>query len=86
MRISRLATRLLIGGLFVGHGAQKLAGAFDGPGIEGTEKMTDAHLVYEGRDLRKQVTDAIASAAAQARLMRRVKEDAERQDALKKLE
>jgi len=41
MRISRLATRLLIGGLFVGHGAQKLAGAFDGPGIEGTEKMMD---------------------------------------------
>jgi len=41
MRIVRLGTRLLIGGLFVGHGAQKLAGAFDGPGIEGTAKMMD---------------------------------------------
>jgi putative oxidoreductase len=39
MRIVRLATRLLVGGLFVGHGTQKLMGAFNGPGIEGTEKM-----------------------------------------------
>lgn len=54
--------------------------------LEGTEKMTDAHLVYESRDLRKQVMDAISIAAANNRLMRRVKEEAERQDALKKVE
>jgi putative oxidoreductase len=39
MKIARLATRLLIGGLFVGHGTQKLFGAFDGPGVDGTEAM-----------------------------------------------
>lgn len=54
--------------------------------LEGADKMTDAHLVYESRDLRKQVVDAINIAAANAKLMRRVKEEAERQDALKKLE
>lgn len=41
MKIARVAARLLIGGLFVGHGLQKLTGAFDGPGIEGTESMMD---------------------------------------------
>jgi putative oxidoreductase len=41
MKIVRLATRLLIGGLFVGHGTQKLIGAFEGPGIDGTEQMME---------------------------------------------
>jgi putative oxidoreductase len=41
MKIGSLAARLVIGGLFVGHGTQKLVGAFDGPGIEGTEKMME---------------------------------------------
>jgi putative oxidoreductase len=36
MRLMTLAARLLIGGLFVGHGTQKLKGWFGGPGIEGT--------------------------------------------------
>lgn len=31
--------RLTVGGLFVGHGLQKLTGAFDGPGIEGVTGM-----------------------------------------------
>jgi len=53
---------------------------------EGDENMTDAHLIYESRDLRKQVVDAIQIAAANNKLMRRVKEEAERQDQLKKLE
>src|ERR1700712_1692469 len=35
MKLAKLATRVLIGGLFVGHGTQKLAGWFDGPGIDG---------------------------------------------------
>jgi putative oxidoreductase len=31
--------RGLIGGLFIGHGTQKLLGWFDGPGLEGTAGM-----------------------------------------------
>ena len=42
MKIGRLAARVVIGGLFVGHGTQKLFGWFDGPGLEGTEQMMDA--------------------------------------------
>ncbi|HWA67362.1 MAG TPA: DoxX family protein [Mycobacteriales bacterium] len=41
MNTGRLAARLVIGGLFVGHGLQKLRGSFDGPGIEGTAQMMD---------------------------------------------
>ena len=39
---ARLAARGIIGGLFVGHGMQKLAGWFGGPCIEGTEQMMHA--------------------------------------------
>lgn len=42
MNIGRLAARAVIGGLFVGHGTQKLFGWFGGPGIAGTEQMMDA--------------------------------------------
>jgi putative oxidoreductase len=42
MHSGRLVARLVIGGLFVGHGLQKLRGDFDGPGIEGTAKMMDS--------------------------------------------
>ena len=38
--------RLVVGGLFVGHGLQKLVGAFDGPGLDGTEGMMK-HLEIE---------------------------------------
>ena len=41
MRLAKLATRVLVGGLFVGHGTQKLKGWFDGPGIEGTTGMME---------------------------------------------
>jgi putative oxidoreductase len=41
MRLAKLATRVLIGGLFVGHGTQKLKGWFDGPGIEGVTGMME---------------------------------------------
>jgi putative oxidoreductase len=41
MSVGRLASRLLIGGLFVGHGTQKLFGWFGGPGRAGTEAMMD---------------------------------------------
>lgn len=42
MEIGRLAARAVIGGLFVGHGTQKLFGWFDGPGLDGTEQMMGA--------------------------------------------
>jgi putative oxidoreductase len=37
----RLLLRCLVGGLFIGHGTQKLFGWFGGPGREGTEQMMD---------------------------------------------
>jgi putative oxidoreductase len=42
MSIGRLGARLLIGGLFVGHGTQKLFGWFGGPGRAGTEGMMES--------------------------------------------
>jgi putative oxidoreductase len=42
MNTGRLVARTVIGGLFVGHGLQKLTGKFDGPGIEGTKDMMEA--------------------------------------------
>jgi putative oxidoreductase len=42
MQIGRLAARIVIGGLFVGHGTQKLFGWFGGPGLAGTEQMMGA--------------------------------------------
>ena len=39
MNVARLVARGIIGGLFIGHGTQKLAGWFGGPGLEGTQGM-----------------------------------------------
>src|SRR6476659_2832650 len=39
MKLGAPLMRALIGGLFVGHGTQKLLGWFDGPGLEGTTGM-----------------------------------------------
>jgi putative oxidoreductase len=39
MSIGRLAARVVIGGLFLGHGTQKLFGWFGGPGLDGTTGM-----------------------------------------------
>jgi putative oxidoreductase len=36
MNFALLALRLVVGGLFVGHGVQKLFGSFGGAGLEGT--------------------------------------------------
>jgi putative oxidoreductase len=41
MNLGRLLARTAIGGLFVGHGTQKLFGWFGGPGLEGTGQMMD---------------------------------------------
>jgi putative oxidoreductase len=42
MSLGRLAARAVIGGLFIGHGTQKLFGWFGGPGRAGTEAMMEA--------------------------------------------
>lgn len=41
MKLGRLLARLVIGGLFIGHGTQKWFGWFGGPGFEGTVAMTE---------------------------------------------
>ena len=59
MGIGRLLLRLVIGGIFIGHGLQKLTGAFDGPGLEGTEKMMEKTRMYPPR------RNALAAALAE---------------------
>lgn len=39
MKFGRLLARLIIGGMFIGHGTQKWFGWFGGPGIDGTTGM-----------------------------------------------
>jgi putative oxidoreductase len=49
MNVARLAARVTIGGLFVGHGAQKLKGWFGGPGLERTEGMMESLEMHPPR-------------------------------------
>jgi putative oxidoreductase len=49
MDIGRLAARVVVGGLFVGHGTQKLFGWFGGPGLKGTEQMMGALEMHPAR-------------------------------------
>jgi putative oxidoreductase len=49
MNVARLGARVIIGGLFIGHGTQKLKGWFGGPGIEGTEGMMEALEMHPPR-------------------------------------
>lgn len=60
MQIARFIGRLTIGGLFVGHGAQKLMGWFGGPGLEGTDQMMDSLKMHPPR------TNALAAGATEA--------------------
>lgn len=46
----RLAARTVIGGLFIGHGTQKLKGWFDGPGLDGTEQMMKSLKMEPARE------------------------------------
>jgi putative oxidoreductase len=59
MHIARLAARTVIGGLFVGHGTQKLFGWFDGPGLQGTAGFMQA------LELRPAKPHAVAAGAAE---------------------
>lgn len=42
MKAGRLIARVVIGGLFIGHGTQKWFGWFGGPGIEGASGLMDS--------------------------------------------
>ena len=59
MALGTLLLRLTVGGLFVGHGLQKLTGAFDGPGLEGATGMMESLEMHPARQ------NAIASASAE---------------------
>jgi putative oxidoreductase len=60
MKIARLLLRLSVGGLFVGHGTQKLFGWFDGHGLEATANG------FEQLGLRPGKANAIAAGAAES--------------------
>jgi putative oxidoreductase len=60
MRIGRFLLRVTLGGLFVGHGTQKLKGWFGGRGLEATANMFDSLGLRPGR------RNAIAAGAAEA--------------------
>jgi putative oxidoreductase len=59
MKIGRLLLRLSVGGLFVGHGTQKLFGWFDGNGLDATAKGFEALGLRPGR------ANAIAAGVAE---------------------
>lgn len=58
--MGRLLVRSVVGLLFVGHGMQKLAGSFGGPGLEGTGQFFEALGLRPGR------RHATAAGAAEA--------------------
>jgi putative oxidoreductase len=60
MKIGRLALRTVVGGLFVGHGTQKLFGWFEGHGLDATAEGFDAMGLRPGR------TNAIVAGAGEA--------------------
>lgn len=55
MKVGRFLVRAVIGGLFIGHGTQKLFGWFGGPGQGGTEQM------MEGLEMRPPRQHALAA-------------------------
>jgi putative oxidoreductase len=59
MRLGLTSLRLVVGGLFVGHGMQKLAGKFGGGGLEATAEA------FEGLGLRPGRTHALAAGVAE---------------------
>jgi putative oxidoreductase len=66
MKVGSLILRLAVGGLFVGHGLQKLRGSFDGPGLEGTEQMMESLEMHPAR--RTAVAAAVTETAGGAAL------------------
>ena len=60
MKLWRLILRVLVGGLFIGHGTQKLFGWFGGHGLEGTSGSFDSLGLKPGR------RNALVAGAAEA--------------------
>jgi putative oxidoreductase len=60
MRIARLLLRVIVGGLFVGHGTQKLFGWFGGGGIDRTGQTFESLGMRPGR------RNALAAGVAEA--------------------
>jgi putative oxidoreductase len=60
MKLGLTLLRVIVGGLFVGHGMQKLTGQFGGHGLEGTGKF------FEAIGLRPGKTHAAAAGVAEA--------------------
>lgn len=60
MRPAHTALRTVVGGLFVGHGTQKLFGWFEGGGLDATAQM------FENLGLRPGRRNAIAAGVAEA--------------------
>ncbi len=59
MRFGRLIARIVIGGLFFGHGTQKWFGWFDGPGLNGASEMMETLGMRPGR------RNAVAASASE---------------------
>jgi putative oxidoreductase len=59
MKIGRLIARVVIGGLFIGHGTQKWFGWFGGPGIDRASGMMESLGLRPGR------RNAIAASASE---------------------
>lgn len=66
MKVGSLILRLAVGGLFVGHGLQKLRGSFGGPGLDGTEQMMTSLELHPAR--RNAVAAAVTETAGGAAL------------------
>jgi len=60
MSFGRILLRLVVGGLFVGHGTQKLFGWFGGPGLDGTTGMMESLRLQPAR------RNAIAASTTEA--------------------
>lgn len=49
MALGKLILRVVVGGVFIGHGLQKLTGQFDGPGLAGTTAMMEKTRMYPAK-------------------------------------
>lgn len=49
MNLGKILLRVVVGGVFIGHGLQKLTGSFGGAGLSGTEKMAEKLELHPAR-------------------------------------
>ena len=66
MKVARLLLRLLVGGLFIGHGTQKLFGWYGGNGLDATAKGFESMGMRPGR--RHAIAGGVGEAAGGAAL------------------